>query len=101
METAHIVANALVGGSVADADRTYLVEQVAARTGATPADAQARVDGFLAALTQAQAKLKTDAESARKAAAQASLYLALSMLMGAFIAGVSAALGGRIRDEHI
>jgi hypothetical protein len=101
VETAHIVANAFVSGRISDADRAYLIEQVAARTGATRAEAQARVDGFLAAVTQAQAKFKADADSARKAAAQASLYLALSMLIGAFIASVSAALGGRIRDEHI
>lgn len=101
VETAHIVANAFVSGSVSDADRAYLMEQVAARTGATRAEAQARVDGFFAAVTQAQAKFKAEADSARKAAAQASLYLALSMLIGAFIASVSAALGGRIRDEHI
>jgi len=52
-------------------------------------------------VTQAQAKLKTEADAARKAAAEASIYLALSMLIGAFIASVAAALGGRIRDEHI
>src|SRR5450755_4459567 len=86
METAHIVANAFVSGSVSDADRTYLTEQVAARTGATQAGAQARVDGFLATVTQAQAKLEAEADSARKAAAEASLYLALSLLTGAFIA---------------
>jgi hypothetical protein len=45
--------------------------------------------------------MKADAEAAKRAAAQASIYLALSMLIGAFIASVSAALGGRIRDEHI
>jgi hypothetical protein len=101
VETAHIVANAFVSGSVSDADRAYLIEQVAARTGATRAGAEERVDGFLAAVTQAQVKLKAEADSARKAAAQASLYLALSMLIGAFIASVAAALGGRIRDEHI
>jgi len=39
--------------------------------------------------------------AAKRAAAQASIYLALSMLVGAFIASVSAALGGRIRDEHL
>jgi len=101
VETAHIVANAFVSGRVSDADRAYLIEQVAARTGATRAGAEERVDGFLATVTQAQVKLKAEADSARKAAAQASLYLALSMLIGAFIASVAAALGGRIRDEHI
>jgi hypothetical protein len=101
LETAHIVANALVTGSVPDADRAYLVEQVSARTGMSQAYAQARVDSFIASVNEAQAKLKTDADAARKAAAQASIYLALSLLMGAFIASVAAALGGRIRDEHI
>lgn len=101
METAHIAANAFANGGISGADRTYLVDQVSARTGASQADAQARVDNFVAAVTEAQAKLKTEADSARKAAAEASIYLALSMLIGAFIASVSAALGGRIRDEHI
>ena len=100
-ETAHIAANAFANGSVSAADRAYLVEQVSARTGASQTDAQARVDNFIASITEAQAKLKAEADTARKAAAEASIYLALSLLMGAFIASVSAALGGRIRDEHI
>jgi hypothetical protein len=101
METGHIAANALADGSVPDADRAYLVDQVVARTGISKTDAQARVDGFIAAMMQAQAKLKADAEAARKAAARTSIFLALSMLVGAFIASVAAALGGRLRDEHI
>jgi hypothetical protein len=101
MEAAHIAANAFAGGSISSADRTYLVEQVSARTGASQADAQARVDNFVAAVAQAQEKLKSEADSTRRAAAEASIYLALSMLIGAFIASVAAALGGRIRDEHI
>ena len=100
-EAAHIAANAFAEGSMSTADRTYLIDQVSARTGTSQADAQARVDGFIAAIGQAQAKLKSEADSARKAAAEASIYLALALLMGAFIASVSAALGGRIRDEHI
>jgi hypothetical protein len=43
---------------------------------------------------------RADADAARKAASQAAVYTALSMLVGAFIASVSAALGGRRRDEH-
>jgi hypothetical protein len=101
METAHIAANAFASGSISAADRAYLIEQVSARTGASKDDAQARVDNFVAAVTEAQAKLKAEADSARKAAAEASIYLALSLLIGAFIASVAAALGGRIRDEHI
>jgi hypothetical protein len=100
MEAAHIAANGFVDGSISVADRAYLVEQVTARTAASQADAQARVDNFVAAVTQTQTKLKAEADSAKKAAAEASIYLALSMLIGAFIASVAAALGGRIRDEH-
>ncbi len=101
VEAAHIAANAFANGSISSADRSYLIEQVSARTGASQSDAQARVDNFVAAVTQAQEKLKAEGDKARKAAAEAAIYVALSMLIGAFIASVAAALGGRIRDEHI
>jgi hypothetical protein len=101
MEASHIVANAWSTGSVPDADRSYLAELVATRTGLSPADAQKRVDDFVAGALDAQMKAKADADAARKAAAQAAIYTALSMLVGAFIACVSAALGGRLRDEHL
>jgi hypothetical protein len=39
--------------------------------------------------------------AALKATAEAALYTALSLLVGAFIASVSAAIGGRLRDEHV
>jgi hypothetical protein len=100
-ETTHIAANAFVSGGISSADRAYLIDQVSGRTGASQADAQARVDSFVAAVTQAQEKLKAQADAARKAAAEAAIYLALSLLIGAFIASVAAALGGLIRDEHI
>jgi hypothetical protein len=101
LEAAHIAANAVATGSVSDADRTYLSGLVAARTGVSQPEAQKRVDDFIAGVTQAEVKVKAAADSARKAAAQASLYTALSLLVGAFIASVSAALGGRLRDEHV
>jgi hypothetical protein len=100
-EAGHTIANAVVNGSLPDADRAYLADQVAARTGISQADAQARVDAFIAEAMQAQEKLKAEADAARKAAAETSIFLALSMLVGAFIASVAAALGGRLRDEHI
>ncbi|HEY4969798.1 MAG TPA: hypothetical protein VII35_07825 [Steroidobacteraceae bacterium] len=99
-EAAHIVANSWSTGTVSDADRSYLVELVAARTGSSRADAQKRVDEFVANMQDAVIKAKADADAARKAAAEAAIYTALSMLVGAFIASVSAALGGRLRDEH-
>jgi hypothetical protein len=94
----HAVSSA---ASVPDADRSYLAEMVATRTGLSPTDAQKRVDEFLAAATDAENKIKADAEAVRKTAAKAAIYTALSMLVGAFIASVSAAVGGRLRDEHL
>ncbi len=41
-----------------------------------------------------------DPEVARKAAAAAAIFTALSLVVGAFIACVAGALGGRQRDEH-
>jgi hypothetical protein len=101
VEAAHIIANAISTGTMPDADRTYLAELVAERTGVSQAEAQRRVDDFVAAALEAQAKVKAEADRARKAAADASIYLALSLLVGAFIASVAAALGGRLRDEHL
>jgi hypothetical protein len=101
VEAAHIVANAWSTGAVPDADRGYLAELVASRTGVSSADARTRVDDFVARALDAETKAKADADAARKTAAQAAMYTALSMLVGAFIASVSAALGGRLRDEHL
>ena len=100
-EATRIVANAAASGSMPDADRSYLVSTVAARTGVPEAEAQKRVDDLLAAANDAQLKAKAAADEARKDAAQVAIYTALAMLIGAFIASVSSALGGRLRDEHV
>jgi hypothetical protein len=101
VEVTHIVANAWSTGAVPDADRNYLAELVATRTGVSAADARTRVDEFIASVQDAVTKAKADADAARKTAAKAAIFTALSMLVGAFIASVSAALGGRLRDEHL
>ncbi len=100
LEAARIVGHDLATGSVSDADRAYLSSLVAARTGVPPTEAAQRVDEFIASAHQAETAARTAADAARQAAAEASIYTALSMLVGAFIACVSAALGGRLRDEH-
>ena len=40
------------------------------------------------------------AEELRKAAAASAIFTAIAMLTGAFIASVSAVIGGRLRDHH-
>jgi hypothetical protein len=99
-EVAHIIANAVATGSLSEPDRAYLAQLVAERSGVSPQDAQKRVDDFTASAMDAEAKVRAAADTARKRAAEGSIYLALSLLVGAFIASVSAALGGRLRDEH-
>ncbi len=58
-----------------------------------------------AAVSDAQVNISPDAarqaaDAARKAAASFSIFAALSMLIGAFVACVASALGGQQRDEH-
>jgi hypothetical protein len=100
VEAGHIMANAIAAGGVPDADRAYLAHFIAAKTGLSPADAQTRVDAWVSVAMEAETKAKAAANAARKTASQASIYTALSLLIGAFIASISAALGGQPRDEH-
>jgi hypothetical protein len=99
-ETARILAKGLPTGDVSAADRSYVSQLVAARTGISRADAQKRVDDVIAQLNVAQTKARQAADAARKAAAAAAICTALSMLIGAFIACIAAALGGHERDQH-
>jgi hypothetical protein len=100
VEAGHIMANAISAGSVPDADRTHLANLIVAKTGLSQADAQTRVDEWVSMGMKAEAKAKATADAARKAASQASIYTALSLLIGAFIASIAAVLGGQRRDEH-
>ena len=99
-EAGRILAKGLTAGGIPAADRDYLAGLIAARAGIDPATAQQRVDAAVTAEQQAVAKAKEAADKARKAASGFSLFTALSMVIGAFIACIAAALGGRQRDEH-
>jgi hypothetical protein len=100
IETLYIAYHAIAAGNLSDADRSYLAALVAGQTGISAPEAQRRVDEFADATLSAANKAKEGADAARKAAAQGAIYAALSLLIGAFIASVSAAIGGRLRDEH-
>jgi hypothetical protein len=82
------------------ADKTYLANMISARTGISQDDAQKRVDGVIAREKAAEAKAKEVADATRKATAEFAIFSALSMLIGAFIASASAALGGSLRDDY-
>jgi hypothetical protein len=74
-----------------DSEATYLARLV-------PAPAARDASPEIADTGQGIAWQASDAE--RQDAATISIFTALSMLVGAFIASVSAALGGRLRDLH-
>jgi hypothetical protein len=99
-EATRILAKGLTTGDVSAADRAYVAQMIAARTGIAQPDAEKRVDDVVAKLNAAETKAHQAADAARKAAATASILAALSMLIGAFIACAAAALGGKERDLH-
>jgi hypothetical protein len=101
VEVGHVVAQALTGdGNVPEADRTYLASLVAARTGVSSDEAQRRVNDFITTATQARDQVKAAADTARKVAAKTAIFAALAMAIGAFIACLTAVIGGRLRDQH-
>ena len=73
------------------ADKAYVAQVVAARTGMSQADAEKRVNDVIV-------EAKTAADTARKGAAKLSFWLTAAMLFGAFAASLAAVEGGSLRD---
>jgi hypothetical protein len=101
-EVGRIFANGLRAGDLSPADRTYLGQRVAARTGLSQDEADKRVnDAYTrakAAAADAEAKAREAADAARKAASYTSLWMFIALLVGAFAATYAATVGGRLRD---
>ena len=100
-EATRLLHGAAADGSLSTEDNAYLTSLVAARSAIPPDEAQKRVNDVLAELKAAEVRARRAADAARVAAAETSIYLALSMLVGAFVACAAAALGGKLRDEHL
>jgi hypothetical protein len=79
------------GAQSSPADRSYIAKVVAARTGLSQAEADQRV---IDVITQ----VKADLDKARKAAIKLSIWLTLSLFIGAFSAALAATEGGGLRD---
>jgi hypothetical protein len=93
-EALRVLAKGLASGDVPAADRSYLAALVSARSGIPQSEASQRVDTFIH-------DSKSAADTARKVASATSIFIAISMLIGAFIACAAAALGGRERDARV
>lgn len=101
-EVSRIFMNTIRTGALPDADVKYVGQVVAQRTGLSQQDAEKRVNDTYAkaqaALNDAKVKAQEAADAARKASSYASLWLVVSMLIGAFVASFAATYGGRQRD---
>jgi hypothetical protein len=80
------------------ADKTYLSQLIASRTGVTSAAAELRVNNMLVQTKAIELEAKAAADAARKAAAKLSLWMFIGLLVGAFCASYAAMIGGRQRD---
>jgi hypothetical protein len=77
--------------NLSSADKSYVAQLVAARTGLNQTDAEKRVNDVIN-------EAKTAADNSRKGAAKLSFWLTAAMLFGAFAASLAAAEGGALRD---
>jgi hypothetical protein len=93
-EAGSIFANALRQKDVPAADKTYLGQLVAARTGLSQTDAEQRVSDVLSQARQA-------ADTARKTVAHSLYWTFLALLIGAFCASFAATIGGKQRDHVV
>jgi hypothetical protein len=91
-EADRIFANVITRGEVPAADRAYLTQLVASKTGLDQRHAEKRVDDIMAEAREA-------AEKARSATAHLLLWTFVALLIGAFCASFAATMGGRQRDH--
>ncbi len=110
-EVTGIFAHALQAGKLSDDDAHHIAQLIAQRTDLSTEQAQEKVQKTFAQVqqsmeqdkqkvkeTEEQAKQAT--ETARKATAYSMLWFFVALLVGAFVASLSATWGGRQRDAR-
>jgi len=104
-EIGRILTASAVSGEVTPADRQYLAQLVASRTGLSQADAERRVDEtwakFRTARVEAETKARDAAEVARKTGVIAGFLVAAISLAGLAAAVWGAVLGAGHRNSEI
>jgi len=98
-ETTRIVLRGMTAETFPAEDKSYLAQLVASETGLSPEEAEGRVNRILQEMADAKTEAQAAAEEAREAAITLSVVAFVSLLVGAFIGSVAAALGGRHRDD--
>src|SRR5688572_19051512 len=102
-EVTRIFTNALASGKLPQEDSRYVAQVVSQRTGVSQQDAEKRVNEAFSQMQAKKQELETKAreaaDAARKASAAGSLWLFISLLIGAFVASLFGIYGGRARDD--
>lgn len=101
-EILRIFLNSMSLKTLPSADIAYISQVVSRQTGLTQDEAKKRVNSIYANIQtkkqNAEIAAKDAADKARKASIYATLWLFVSLLMGAFSASLAATWGGRCRD---
>ncbi len=98
-EASNIVINGIRSGGMSDTDRTLLAQIVMAQTGISQGEAISRVDDTTAQITKSTTDARQTIDAAMKVSSYFAFVVCISMLVGAFVASYSAALGGKHRDN--
>jgi hypothetical protein len=96
-QVGRILANALVKGELPQADREYLNQLIAARTGIAPEEAQRRLTETY---DRAKAAALEAADTARKATAAAGFWSVFIMFAAGLAAWWAGTVGGNHRDDE-
>lgn len=99
-EVGRILVEGVTGEGIAEDDRAYLAQLVAARTDMSQDEAQARVDDVVAQAQAIQDDIVAAAEQARRVAILGAFLTAASLAVGAAGAWFAAVAGGNHRDTH-
>lgn len=104
-EIGRILTASAMSGDIVPADRQYLAQLVAARTGISQADAERRVDEtwakFRTARVEAETKVRDAAEAARKTGVVAAFLAAAISLAGMAAAVWGAGVGAVHRNTEV
>jgi hypothetical protein len=100
-ETSAILLRSVTGDGLTDADRNWIVGRVAAETGQSREEIEARVDEAASAAETALEEARAAIEDARRAAVISGFVIAGTLLAAAAAAYFAAAAGGKHRDHSI
>lgn len=102
-EVSRIFIYSLANGELRAEDKSYLGQMLARHKGMSTINAETRVSAVYnqmsSSVEHAKTRAKSIADDAKKAAAHAALWMFIALLCGAFIASVTAIVGGRQRDS--